>query len=101
MLRRIKLFINFSLIVAIVVLYPLLLTYEHYDALVEADFLAAGKKFEAGDLGDFLTYKQKILGLCSSLALMNSQPLLAIDVQLNFPALVFPSPNSDPSVLRC
>ena len=101
MLRRLKIFIHFSLVVAIAVLYPLLLTYESYDALVEADFLTAGKKYEAGDLGDFLTYKQKILGLCQNLAMMAFQLPADPAAQSSFPALTLLPPRPDSSVRRC
>lgn len=46
------------LIVGISLIFSLALAYSNYNAMVEADFLTLGIKFEAGDIDDFFIDKQ-------------------------------------------
>ncbi len=46
--------ISVFLIVSLSFIFPLASTYSNYNALIEADFLTLGVKFEAGDIDDLL-----------------------------------------------
>lgn len=54
------------LIFAVSFLLPLSCAYSCYNVIVEADFLANGVKYEAGDIENLLIDKQNLTGLISN-----------------------------------
>lgn len=89
------------LIIGICFIFPLSSIYFHYNALVEADFLYFGLKFEASDLEDLFVDKQNIWDFrpIQVFALPLSDTGFYKELTHSCPIIL--SPDQDSPILRC